>query len=77
LNSLSYALGGKYELFREVEGGIERERLMAYYALTEGQYEKVMGFLKDSGRWENEKGWLWLSFKSSRIQYFHTALGDH
>ncbi len=31
------------------KAGWTKERLMAYYALTEAQYEKVLKCLKDSG----------------------------
>jgi hypothetical protein len=34
---------------QKMKAGWTKERLMAYYALTEAQYEKVMGCLKGIG----------------------------
>jgi hypothetical protein len=34
---------GKHELFTEAEGRRTKEQLMAYYALTEAQYERIRG----------------------------------
>jgi hypothetical protein len=35
---------------QKMKAGWTKERLMAYYALTEAQYEKVMGCLKGIGQ---------------------------
>jgi hypothetical protein len=40
---------GRYELFPEDEDRMDEGGLMAYYALTEAQYEKVMECLKGIG----------------------------
>ncbi len=40
---------GRYELFRELRAGWTKKELMAHYALTEEQYERVLECLKVIG----------------------------
>ena len=40
---------------QKMKAGWTKERLMAYYALTEAQYEKVLGCLKAIGSMGSEE----------------------